>query len=131
EERNAGGAVAAARALRERQLRLDLRRRLEDDEAAVGEQTGQVARERLVVALRVRRVAEDEVVAATLVRDRLEDVWTGDLPVPAEPVQVALDRPARFGVAFDEDGACRAARERLEAHGAGACKEVEHLCVLD
>ena len=48
-----------------------------------------------------------------------------------QPVEVALDRAHRVGVVLDEDGARRAARERLDPERAGAGEEIEHARAVD
>ena len=99
--------------------------------AVVGEHGRQVARELgLEVGVHlVGRVDQHEIVlpaGAGLARERRDGVLAQDGAAQPQLVEVALDRPHRVGVALDEDGARRAARERLEPHRAGARVEVEH-----
>ena len=52
-------------------------------------------------------------------------------PRQPQPVEVALDRADRVGIALDEDGARGAPRERLDPERAGAGEEIEHARVLE
>ena len=49
----------------------------------------------------------------------------------AQLLEVLLDHPAGVAVLLHEDGACGAARERLQAHRAGSREDVEDARLLD
>ena len=52
-------------------------------------------------------------------------------PPDAEGLHVLADEAARLGAFVDEEREGRAARERLEAHRAGAGEQVEHARARD
>ena len=84
---------------------------------------------RMVVV--VGRVAEHEVVRAALAGQRAQRVLAEDGRVQPQLVEVRVDHAAGVAVRLDEGRRRGAARERLEAHRAGAGEQVEHVGVVD
>src|SRR5262249_26341961 len=110
---------------------------LDDEEAGLRKDGRQGFGETLLQGreLLVGRVDEHEIVAPAgggLVVERGEYVLAEDAGAgQAELLEVAVDRPAGVAVVVDEEGAGRAARERLEAERARAGEQVEHRGAVD
>ena len=112
-------------------------RGLDDDEPVLGEKRRQVRGERWQEGVEhpVGRVDEDEIVPPArgcLSGESAPRVVLHDSrALEPELLEVALDRALGLAVRFDEDDRGRTARQRFEAHGAGAREEVEHGHVVD
>src|SRR5919206_1577210 len=110
EEREPGRAVATARPRDERELRLLRRGGLDKQEPVALEDRGQMLDQGVLQGRKpsIGRVDEDEIVSpgrpgvGAQSRERVlaEDGCAGE----AELVEVAVDRPARVAVAFNEGG---------------------------
>ena len=80
---------------------------------------------------RVRRIGENQVERAVAAEEQGRASDDLDPAAGAEPVGVAADGRLGGGVAFDEGGAARAARQRLEAERAAAREQVGDAQVLE
>ena len=85
-----------------------------DEETVGGEQPREMRGNALVITEIIGRIAENQVVAAAVLRDGTRGVLTKHTALEPQLVEIRVDRAARLAIRFDEHDRRGAAAQRLE-----------------